>query len=475
MGFRYHTIGWLGNFLVGFLLLQSANSDRVKFLLEAPIAGMLLKLAVPNSIAVITMTSIMLADARFVGQLGTTALASLAVVFPFQSLLQMMAAGAIGGGVTSSVARALGAGDREKAEEAAWHALIIIAVMAAIYTILLGVFCRPLFAFLGATGEVLDGSVAYSRVLFGAAFIGWLFFVGMSWLRAIGQISLLSTIVVLSSICQIILSGAFTLGWGPFPSMGISGPAIATVLCQIVAGGYIVYVMTGRKLEIRLVPYKFNIHAINDIMKVGGIGLINSTSIAATLVVVTWVIGRYGEAALAGYGLGSRLEVILTPIAFGVGGILTTVVGANFGAKQWVRARNVAWIGCAVTFIITALIGIVSGLEPTLWLNRFTSDPQVYKYGALYLAIAGPFYGFFGGGQTLYFANQGTGKMVVPVLISLARLLFVCLVGILCVVFSWNLSVIFWAVGIGLLIIGTGLSINMFGPVWKPKEILDPN
>tara|TARA_B100001750_G_scaffold198792_1_gene172094 strand:+ start:731 stop:2098 length:1368 start_codon:yes stop_codon:yes gene_type:complete len=455
--------------------MQNSSSDRVKFLLEAPIIGMLLKLAIPNSIAVITMTSIMLADARFVAQLGTTGLASLAVVFPFQSLLQMMAAGAIGGGVTSSVARALGAGDREKAQEAAWHSLIIIGVMAAIYTIVLGFFCRPLFSLLGATDEVLDGSVTYSRVLFGAAFIGWLFFVGMSWLRAIGQISFLSTIVIISSISQIVMSGAFTLGWGPFPSMGISGPAIATVLSQTVAGSYIIYVMTGRKMEIRLRPYKFNIHAINDIMKVGGIGLINSTSIASTLVIVTWVIGRYGDAALAGYGLGSRLEIILTPIAFGVGGILTTVVGANFGARQFIRARNVAWLGCAVTFVITTIIGVMSAIEPGLWLDRFTSDPEVYKYGALYLAIAGPFYGFFGGGQTLYFANQGTGKMVVPVLISFARLLLVCAVGIMCVLFEWNLSVIFWAVGIGLLIIGTGLSLNMFGPVWKPKEILNPN
>ena len=358
--------------------MQNSSSDRVKFLLEAPIIGMLLKLAIPNSIAVITMTSIMLADARFVAQLGTTALASLAVVFPFQSLLQMMAAGAIGGGVTSSVARALGAGDREKTQEAAWHSLIIIGVMAAIYTIVLGFFCRPLFSLLGATEEVLDGSVTYSRVLFGAAFIGWLFFVGMSWLRAIGQISFLSTIVIISSISQIVMSGAFTLGWGPFPSMGISGPAIATVLSQTVAGSYIIYVMTGRKMEIRLRPYKFNIHAINDIMKVGGIGLINSTSIASTLVIVTWVIGRYGDAALAGYGLGSRLEIILTPIAFGVGGILTTVVGANFGARQFIRARNVAWLGCAVTFVITTIIGVVSAIDPGLWLDRYTSDPEVY-------------------------------------------------------------------------------------------------
>ena len=116
--------------------MQSSNSDSVKFLLEASIVGMLVKLAIPNSIAIITMTSIILSDAKFVGQLGTTALASLAVVFPFQSLLQMMSAGAIGGGVASSLSRALGAGDKEKAEEAAWHSLLIMVVMAGIMMVM---------------------------------------------------------------------------------------------------------------------------------------------------------------------------------------------------------------------------------------------------------------------------------------------------------------------------------------------------
>jgi Na+-driven multidrug efflux pump len=233
--------------------------------------------------------------------------------------------------------------------------------------------------------------------------------------------------------------------------------------------------MAGNKVEIKLAPYKFNIHAINDIMKVGGIGLINSTSIASTVVIVTWVIGRCGDQALAGYGLGSRLEIILTPIAFGIGSIVAIAVGANFGAKQFCRAKNIAWLGCAVTFVITAAIGIASGIEPSLWLDRFTSDSEVYKYGALYLGVAGPFYGFFGAGQALYFGNQGAGKMIIRVQISSSRLLLVCSVGILCVVFSWNLSVIFWAVGIGLLIIGTGQSLNMFDPVWNPKGLSKPN
>ena len=126
----------------------------MQLLLDAPIVSMLCRLAIPNLVFVTTMTCIFFADARFIGQLGTTALASLAVVFPFQSLMQMMAAGAIGGGITFSVARALGSGDRFKTEESAWHGLIIIGVMSLLYTLVLGAFCRPIFSLLGATEEV---------------------------------------------------------------------------------------------------------------------------------------------------------------------------------------------------------------------------------------------------------------------------------------------------------------------------------
>ena len=450
--------------------MKPGHSPQMQLLLEAPVVSMLFRLALPNLVAVTTMTCISFADARYVGQLGTTALASLAVVFPFQSLMQMMAAGAIGGGLTSSVARALGSGNRLKAEEAAWHGLIIIGVMSFLYTLALGVFCRPLFSVLGATEEVLEGSVIYSRILFGGAFVGWLFFLLSALLRSIGEIPLVSRILITSSLVQIMLSGAFTLGWGPFPSIGISGPASATLLCHATAGAYMLATIIRGKVSIRLMPYSFNMRAINDIMKVGGIGLLNSTAIAFTIVIVTGLVGGYGTEALAGYGLGSRLEIMLIPIAFGIGGVLTAAVGANFGAGKYNRARNIAWIGFAATFVATGIIGIIATAEPSLWLDRFTTDPKVYSYGALYLSFAALFYGLFGGGQTLYFASQGTGRMLIPVIVSISRLLLVATVGMLSVKYSWDISVIFGTVGVGLAIIGVGNAANMFGPIWQQKQ-----
>ena len=185
--------------------MDNKTSPQLLLILNGPILKMLFRLAIPNVAAIITMTAIMLADASFVGKLGTTELASLALVFPFQSLMQMMGAGAIGGGIASSVARALGSNDSHRAEEAAWHGLIIIIVMSLFYAILLGIFCRQVFQIFDATEEVLKGAVLYSQILFGAALVGWLYFFLFSLLRAIGEIPRLSRIVILSSLVQLSL------------------------------------------------------------------------------------------------------------------------------------------------------------------------------------------------------------------------------------------------------------------------------
>jgi Na+-driven multidrug efflux pump len=148
---------------------EQTPSPRLWLLLEAPIATMLWRLATPNLLAVLMMTVVTSIDALVVGQLGTTALASLALVFPFQSLMQMLAGGAIGGGVTSAISRALGAGDRAGAQAWAWHGCLVALAMATLFMLTLGIFCEPIFA-------ALDGAVEYARIVFGGAVTVWLMF-----------------------------------------------------------------------------------------------------------------------------------------------------------------------------------------------------------------------------------------------------------------------------------------------------------
>ena len=407
------------------------------------------------------------------GQLGTVELASLALVFPFQTLLQMMAAGSIGGGVTSAVARALGAGDNVKAEAVAWHAIIIAGVMSLIYVIVLGIFPHPIFTLLGASGGALDGAVLYARIAFGGAIAVWLLYTLSAILRGTGDTSTPAQAIIVSSIAQIILSGALTLGWGPFPFIGIAGPAVAIVICQGLAALYLAWHLLTGHASIRLAVQAIRWQPVADIMRVGGIGLVNSLAIALTVVTVTSFVGRYGTEALAGYGLGSRLELMIIPIVFGIGGALTAAVGGNIGAGQHARARAIAWAGADVTFVATSAIGIAAALMPSLWLDRFTADPEVYAFGKMYLRIVAPLYGLFGAGQALYFASQGTGRMLLPVSVSFVRFLVVAGICALAAAMSWGVTAVFVAVSSGLAIIGIGMGLCMFGPGWRRSKIIN--
>lgn len=178
---------------------------------------MLWRLAGPNVVAVTMLTAVTFADAWYVGPLGAAALASLALVFPFQTLMQMMAGGAVGGGVTSAVARALGGGDTSRAASVAWHAMVIGVIMSLLFMVVLGLFPGIIFPLLGGKGEGLNGAIAYARIAFGGAIAMWLFYVLSAVSRGMGDTTTPARAITVSSLAQMALSGALTLGWGYSP------------------------------------------------------------------------------------------------------------------------------------------------------------------------------------------------------------------------------------------------------------------
>lgn len=449
--------------------MEDQDSQRMHLLLRAPVSVMLWKLATPNVLLVLSLTAVTISDAWFVGQLGTVALASLALAFPFLTLIQITAGGAIGGGITSSLARSLGGDDIQKAEAGAWHGIILGFILSLIYMVVLGFFSRPIFSLLGGADEVLEGAVTYAQIAFGGAATTVFLFVLPAILRGTGDTLTPARAIIVSSMAQIVLSGVLTIGWGPVPSLGIAGPALAMLVCQGSASAYLALHLISGNATVRLYFQKFRWTAIADIMKVGGIGLFNSFFMAMTVVLVTGFIGHYGTEALAGYGLGARLELMMIPLIFGIGGALTAGVGANFGAGNILRAKRIAWVGAGVVLTLVGAIGITVSLIPNLWLDLFIVDKIAYEYGALYLVIVAPFYSLFGAGNAFYFASQGTGNMGLPVLVSGIRFITVAIIGSIAVANSWDVSNIFIGVSVGLAVFGVGEALCLFSPGWNPK------
>jgi len=450
--------------------LSLQESNRIQLILNGPIHKMLFKLAAPNMVSVFFMLVVGFAEPFFAGKLGIIQLASVAITYPLVSLSGMIGAGAVGGGVVSALSRSIGKNDLNRANVVIWHSIIIYAVVAIIFFIVFVFFSKSLFIAMGAEESVVEKAVGYSRIFFILSPTIFLFYLMMSIYRSFGDYQFLAVINVLLGMLQLFLSGALSLGWFFFPSLGINGLALAFVIPQGLAGVFMFISILFGKYPVRFKILSLRKEIFIDILNVGGLGAINSTSIALTMIITTTFISRFGTEAIAGYGVCARLEQTLIPLAFGVGGVLTSCVGTNFGASQFYRARKSAWFGATFIATIAAIAGITFSIFPSLWLDFYTTDLNAYLIGALYLSIVAPFFPLFAFGKTLYFASQGTGKMLVPISGAITRLSIVTVFGFICVHLELEIKYLFFVIGIAMSSVGFILSLNMFGRVWNPKK-----
>jgi Na+-driven multidrug efflux pump len=152
---------------------------------------------------------------------------------------------------------------------------------------------------------------------------------------------------------------------------------------------------------------------------------VSAAQTVLTAVIVTGYVGVYGAAALAGYGVGLRLELLQIPLVFAVGQALVVLVGTHIGAGRGERAKRIAWTGAALAAAISFMIGVAASVFPRAWVGLFSTDPAVLESGSLYLRTVAPFYPLLAVGIALYFASQGAGRVVRPVLAGTVRLLLV--------------------------------------------------
>jgi putative MATE family efflux protein len=396
-------------------------------LLSGPILPTLLRLATPNVLSMAMTVRVGIAETYYIGLLGTEPLAAMALVFPFAMLTGMMSAGAMGGGVSSAVSRALGAGDAARAAVLAQHAALIGLLAGLVYTALMLVAGPSLYHLLGGRGGVLSQAVGYAAVLFSGAVLVWLMNCLASILRGTGNMRTPSTVLLASAGLQIVLGGALGLGLGPLPRLGMTGVALGHILATGAAVAWLWwYLATGQgrlRLSLRGMQPRWPIFA--DILKVGALACLSPLQSVLAVLVFTGLVARLGVQPLAGYGIGQRLEFLLIPISFGVGVAAVPMVGMAIGAGLVARARRVAWTAGLVSAANLAVIGAVVWFSPDLWAGLFTTDPAVLGPAREYLRLAGPAFPFFGLGLTLYFASQGSGKVLGPVLTSTLRLLLV--------------------------------------------------
>jgi putative MATE family efflux protein len=442
-------------------------APRTRMLLEAPVLPTLLRLAWPNVLVMGAQAATGLIETYWIGKLGTDALAGVALVFPGLMLMQMMSAGALGGGISAAIARALGGGRRDDADALLRHAILLNAAIGFAIAGLALAFGRPLYRALGAEGAALDAAVIYSNVVFTGIPLLWLMNGVASAIRGTGNMLVPAVVICAGAALLVPLSPLLIFGFGPLPGLGIAGGGAALVLFN--AGGLLAlvwYVGTGRSL-VRFRSGPIRREPASDILRVGAWALISPLQTTVTIALSTAMAGSaVGAAGLAGFGTAARIEYLLIPIVFGLGAPLVAMVGANLGAGRRDRAVAVAWTGGAAAFALTEAIGVAAAIWPESFMSQFGQDPAMIATGAAFLRAVGPVYGFFGLGLALYFASQGAGRLLWPLVAGFIRMAVAVGAGYLVLRLTGSLDALFAVLALAIVLYGLTVATAIWRGVW---------
>lgn len=358
-------------------------------LTKGPVHAQLRSIAIPAAIGMFCNTLFNLTDTFFAGRLATEAVAGLSVAFPVFFVILSVGAG-IGTGTTALMANALGAKNRMEARLLAAQA-VSFAALASVALTALGLFwAEPLFRVLGASGVYLDTALAYIRVIF----IGSVFFL-LSYsvnggLVSTGETRTFRNVLAGGAMLNVALDPWFMYGGFGLPAMGLAGVAWSTILIQALSAIYMIHrsVRAGILGRDSLPWLKPHPQLYLRLFKQGAPASLNHLTIAIGVFVITYFVSRFGHAAVAAYGVATRLEQVALLPVLGLTSATLAIAGQSNGAGLASRVREVWHAALREGAMIMSVGGMLLLLFADSAMRLFTSDPAVLDAGVPYLRIA---------------------------------------------------------------------------------------
>ena len=441
----------------------SKSDNRVKLITGDPKRA-IRKFSFPMMLIMILITSYNIADSIWVAGLGADALAALGFITPIFMVIIGIGQG-LGAGATSFIARCIGAEDKDKADNAGMHSILITAMLSVVLPVVLLVFLNDIISAMGAAG-VLALATEYGQIVFIGSFALLFNLVGSSILRAEGDTKRATYAIAISSILNIVIAPVFIYTL----NMGISGAAVATVLSSSVASVAIFYWILVKRdtyLAFKFKDFSFDAGIIKDIMMVALPASLEQFVMSALTIFINAMLAIVaGTAAVAVYTAGWRIISLGIIPAIGIETAVLTVAGVAYGAKNYKNLEISYNYSIKLSVIISLVLAVITYIfAPEIaWLFTYSSNgagiaPMIVDFLRIFCVffIAIP----LGLASTAVF--QAAGKGTTSLLLVVIRDLILSLVvaSILGFIFHWGAAGIYWGIVIGV-ILGSTFSYMYF-------------
>ncbi len=434
----------------------------------------ILLLAVPMVLEMVLESLFAVVDVFWVGRLGANAVATVGLTESMLSLVFAVGMG-LSLSTTAMVARRIGEKDPEDAAISAVQAIVLGLLTSLVIAVPGLMYGANLLRAMGASPDIVAVGANYTRIAIGGGGVVLMLFLNNAIFRGAGDAAIAMRLLWVSNIINLILDPCLIFGWGPFPRMGVTGAAVATITGRSIGVGYQFYrLMRGtERLRILRRHIRVNLEILLRLVRVSSTGILQFAIAHTSWIGLVRIISVFGATALAGYTIAIRIVIFLLLPSWGLSNAAATLVGQNLGANEPERAEAAVWRTGFYNMLFLGSIGLLFVFFATPIVRLFTHDPAVVTEAAACLRIVS--YGNIGYayGFVMLQAFNGAGDTVTPTLVNLCGFWFfeIPLAYWLAIRAGWQSHGAYWAIVIAEGSIAAASAILFKRGKWKAQKI----
>jgi len=385
----------------------TGSLNRAIFLLAVP---MVLEMVLESLFAVV--------DVFWVARLGSDAVATVGLTESMLSLVFAIGMG-LSLSTTAMVARRIGEKDPADAAVAAVQAVILGLTVSLAVGVPCFLFAPHLLGLMGASPAVVALGSNYARIALGGSGVVVMLFLNNAIFRGTGDAAIAMRLLWVSNIINLALDPCLIFGFGPFPHLGVTGAALATITGRSIGMVYQFYRLLRGTERIRVLrrQIRVNLPVLLRLARVSATGILQFAIAHTSWIGLVRIVSTFGAAALAGYTIAIRVVIFVLLPSWGLSNAAATLVGQNLGAKQPERAEQSVWRTGIYNMLFLGTVGVLFVVFAEPLVRGFTSDPEVVRLGASCLRIIS--YGNIGYAYLMVTlqAFNGAGDTVTPTIV----------------------------------------------------------